>query len=279
MALLPSIATAAVFTVMVALGLLLGREQIAAAFERRVLMAAVLFAVVVPVPAMAVALVRLAGLTGPVAAGIILMSISPGAPVALRRALDVGGRTSFAPALHLAIVLLAVATVPLSVIVMSAIFGVPFAVSPLDVARQVFLAQILPFGIGAAIRAYRPAAADWLEPRLARVSNLLLIGLLMMCLYLLGPVLTSLHWVPAIAGAVLTVCALAVGAACAGRDAQARRQAAVAAAMRNPGLALLIATVNHQPPAVTASVLGYAIGAALVVTLYVVRSRSRANRA
>ena len=43
----------ALFAVMLSLGLMLGREQIAAALQRRVVLAALLFAVVVPVPAMA----------------------------------------------------------------------------------------------------------------------------------------------------------------------------------------------------------------------------------
>ena len=84
-------ATATVFVVMFALGLMLGREQIAAALQRRVVLAAVIFAVVVPIPALAVLVVKVFALTGPVAAGIVLMAISPGAPVALRRALDAGG--------------------------------------------------------------------------------------------------------------------------------------------------------------------------------------------
>ena len=51
---------------------------------------------------------------------------------------------------------------------------------------------------------------------------------------------------PTIAGVAMTLCALAVGAAFAGRDAEVRPAAAVAAAMRNPGLALVIATVNPR---------------------------------
>jgi hypothetical protein len=64
--------------------------------------------------------------------------------------------------------------------------------------------------------------------------------------------------------------ALLVGTACAGRDAPVRPAGAVAAAMRNPGLALLIATVNKAPAAVTASVFAYALGMALIVTVFVV---------
>src|SRR4249920_1962161 len=118
-----------------------------------------LFAVVVPVPALAVIVVKLFGLRGAVAAGIVLMAISPGAPVALRRAIQAGGGSEFAPTLHLAIVMLAVITVPVSVMVMSWIFSVRFAISPVDVARQVFFAQLLPLGIGAALRAWRPVTA------------------------------------------------------------------------------------------------------------------------
>jgi BASS family bile acid:Na+ symporter len=275
MTLLPSIAAAAVSAVMVSLGLLLGREQITAALRRRTVLAAVLFAVIVPVPALAVVFVRLAGLTGPVAAGIVLMSISPGAPVALRRAFEVSGRGSIAPALHLAIVILAVVTVPVSLLIMNAIFGVAFAVSPLQVARQVFLAQLLPLGVGVAIRALRPATATWLEPRLARLSNVLLLALLVVCVYALWPQFVELGWMPAVGGAVLTLCALAVGSVSAGRDLRARRQAAIAAAMRNPGLALLITTVNQLPVTVTAAVIAYALGAAVVVTLYVLWQRRR----
>ncbi len=255
---------------MLSLGLRLGREHLAAALQRRMVLAAIVFAVVVPVPALAVAFVKLLGLKGAVAGGIVLMSISPGAPVALRRALDVGGRTGFAPVLHLAIVMLAVVTVPASVIVIDLVFGVTLSISPLDVARQVFITQLLPLGIGVALHIRWPAVAARLQEPLTRVSNVMLLALHAVCLYTLWPLLVDVGWIPGIGGAVLTACALAIGAAFAGRDAAARPPAAIAAAMRNPGLALMIATVNHLPIAVTAAVFGYALGAAVVVTAFVV---------
>lgn len=259
------LAAVTVFTVMLSLGLLLEREQIAKALQRRVVLAAVLFAVVVPVPALAVVIVKLFGLRGAVAAGIVLMAISPGAPIALRRAIQAGGGPEFAPALHLAIVILAIVTVPVSVQVMSWIFSVRFAISPFDVARQVFFAQLLPLGIGAALRAWRPVVAARLEPRFAMVSNLMLLALIVLCLVALGPRIVAIGWAPVIAGIGLTLCALVAGAIVAGRDASVRPAAAVAAAMRNPGLALLIATRNAAPLDVTASVFAYALGLAGVI--------------
>jgi len=269
---------ATLFTVMLSLGLMLGREQIAAALQRRVVLAALLFGVVVPVPILAVLFVKLFGVKGAIAAGILLMAISPGAPVALRRAIEAGGPSAFAPALHLAIVASAVATVPISLAILDAIFEKDFAITPLEVARQVFFAQLLPLGVGAALRAFRPVTAARIEPVLTRASNLMLLALALVLLVVLWDLLKEIGWTPFIAGASLSACAILVGAAFAGPDAPVRPAGAVAAAMRNPGLALLIAAVNKLPAAVIASVFGYALGLTLVVAGFVVyQGRKRAG--
>jgi BASS family bile acid:Na+ symporter len=269
-------ATAVVWIVMFALGLMLGREQIAAAMQRRVILAAVIFAVFVPVPVLAVLAVKLFGITGPVAAGIVLMAISPGAPVALRRALEAGGDRAFAPALHLAIVALAVVTVPLTVAILDWIFAKDFAVTPLHIGKQVFFAQLLPLALGATLRAFRPALAQRIETPMGRFGNLLLIVMAVMVLVDMPPLIRAVGWVPMIAGFGLTACALAVGAAFAWRDPAVRPAAAIAAAMRNPGLALVIATLNQAPADVTASIIGYALGLAVTIVAYL-RWRSRAR--
>ena len=184
-------------------------------------------------PALAVIVVKLFGLRGAVAAGIVLMAISPGAPVALRRAIQAGGGSEFAPTLHLAIVMFAVVTVPVSVMVMSWIFSVRFAISPLDVARQVFFAQLLPLGIGAALRAWRPVTTARLEPRLAALSNLMLLALIVLCLVVLGPRIAAIGWAPVIAGIGLTLCALFAGTSSldamlpCGRRQRSRRRCAI----------------------------------------------------
>ena len=261
-------ATATIFAVMFALGLMLGREQIAAALQRRVVLAAVVFAVVVPVPMLAVLGAKLFALKGSVAVGIILMAISPGAPVALRRALDAGGDRAFAPALHLAIVMLAVVTVPATVAILDWIFAKDFTVTPFHIGRQVFFAQLLPMALGASLRAIRPAIAARLEAPLGRVGNFLLLALAIMVLVDMPSIIAAVGWTPMIAGVVMTVCALAVGAAFAWRDPDVRPAAAVAAAMRNPGLALVIATLNRVPSDVTAAVIGYALGLGLTMVAF-----------
>ena len=230
------------------------------------MLAAVLFAVVVPVPILAVVVVKLFGLRGAVAAGIVLMAISPGAPVALRRAIQAGGGPQFAPTLHLAIVMFAVVTVPVSVMVMSLdFFGALRDLPARRGAPGVLRSAVAP---GDRRGVARVAARDWLPDSsrgLPRLSNLMLLALIVLCLVVLGPRIVAIGWAPVIAGMGLTLCALFAGTIFAGRDASVRPAAAVAAAMRNPGLALLIATRNAAPPDVTASVFGYALGLAGVI--------------
>src|SRR5262245_77381 len=209
------LAATAIFMVMLSLGLILGREQLAAALRRRNALAAIILGVIVPLPILAVMLVNLLDLEGPVTIGIVLMSVSPGAPLALRRAIDAGGHARFAPALHLAIILLAVFTVPASIAILNAVFGVAFTASVFSVARQVFFSQLLPIGIGASILAVRPGLAARIEPPLQKISDLLFITLVLACMYLLGGLLVQIGWMPVIAGMTLTACALVLGAACA----------------------------------------------------------------
>ena len=256
------------FTVMFAIGLMLGPGQVKAAMTRRTILLSVLFAAVVPLPILAIILMKLFDLQGPVAVGLLLMAISPGAPIALIRAIDAGGHREFAPALHVAIVTLAVVTVPLSVSILNAIFAADFQVTYMQIGRQVFIAQLLPLLLGAFIRYLNPALATKIEPRFVRIGNALLM-LFSLCLVVdIVPIVIGIGFVPTLVGSGMTVFALTIGALFAGRDTEARPATSIAVAMRNPGLAMVIANANHAPPAVTAVIMGYTVGVVLVVSAY-----------
>lgn len=262
------IALPTLFTVMFAIGLMLGPAQVAAAMTRRTILLAVLFAAVVPLPVVTVVAVELFSLRGPIGVGLLLMAISPGAPFALRRAIDAGGHRDFAPALHIAIVALAVVTVPLSVAILDALFSADFQVTYLQIGKQVFFVQLLPLLLGALLHYLKPDLATWLEPRAARLGNRLVAVFTVILLIDIVPIVASIGYVPTLAGAVMAIFALAIGGLFAGNDSEARPAAAIAVAMRNPGLALVIAEANHAPPEVTAVVLGYTVGVALVVSVF-----------
>jgi bile acid:Na+ symporter, BASS family len=266
-------ATVTVFSVMLALGLNLGREPFAALRPRRWMLARVLVAVLVAVPALAVVALHALGVKAPVAVGIVLMTISPGAPVALRRSLDAGGHPGFAPAMHLVIVTMAVLTVPAWVAILDWTLAVDYTVTPFDIARQVFFAQLLPLALGAALRALCPGLAARLVAPLARVGNWLLLAVALAVLADGPSVIATVGWTPVVAGLAITAGALVVGSAAVWADAGLRPAAAIAAAMRNPGLAIVIAAVNRLPDDVVATVLGYTLGLSVTLTAYLLWRR------
>jgi BASS family bile acid:Na+ symporter len=73
------------------------------------------------------------------------------------------------------------------------------------------------------------------------------------------------------AGAVvlITAGALACGHLLGGPEPGTRTAAAILTAARNPGLAMVVATVNHAQPLVIAAILAYLLFAALTVLPYV----------
>src|SRR5512139_4346873 len=95
------VAGATVFAVMFDLGLGIVPREFRWALQQPGLLVRGLFAVLVAVPVLALALVRAFDLPRAAEIGILLMAIAPGAPVALRRSLGAGGHPAFAPALQI----------------------------------------------------------------------------------------------------------------------------------------------------------------------------------
>ena len=267
------VAAATIFAVMFDLGLKIARERgrVGGAAASGSLLKG-LFAVLVAVPAMAVVVTDAFGLPRAAMVGIVLMALSPGAPVALRRSLEAGGEESFAPILQIAVAALAVVTMPLSIAALNEYYAGQAVISPRELARQVFFAQFLPLGLGVLARRLLPGRRRARSPgsrrgddaparprgpgdreRLARGHRGGASGRL-------GVVL-------------MTLLALAVGHAMGGPHPQTRTAVAISSAVRNPGLALVVATVNDAHATVTATMVAYLVIAAFTVMPYVVWRR------
>jgi bile acid:Na+ symporter, BASS family len=262
------VAAATVFSVMFTLGLGIVIGEMRWVFAQPGRLARALFAVIVAVPAIALVVTRLFDLERWVEIGIVLMAIAPGAPVALRRSLAAGGSRSFAPVLQILIALLAIVSMPLWVAALNVVYAGHAEISPWPLARQVFFAQLMPLCLGVACRAAWPDRALGLEPRLARVAGVLLVVLTVLALIDVWQVVFDAGLRSALAIAVLTLLALAAGHLLGGPDPGTRTSIAISSALRNPGLALLVATLNNAAPAVTRTVLAYLVIAALTVVPY-----------
>jgi BASS family bile acid:Na+ symporter len=267
------LAAGTVFTVMFSLGLGIAAGELKLIWQRPALMSRGLFSVLVAVPAVALLVTRFLNLPRFVEIGLVLMAISPGAPVALRRSLGAGGHRAFAPSLQICVALLAVVSMPLSIAALNEFYAGHASVAPWSVAKQVFVAQLLPLALGMTLRKCRRPLAERFEPKLARAGNLLLVVLLAVILIDVWKVTMDAGvrvW-PSIA--LTTAAALALGHWLGGPEPATRTAVAITSALRNAGLALLVATLNAAPPAVTGTVLAYVLVSALLVVPYIMWRR------
>ncbi len=264
-----AVAAATLFVVMFDLGLAIVPGEFRWVLARPALVLRALFAALVAVPALAWLVARAFDLPRAAEVGIVLMAISPGAPVALRRSLHAGGHRSFAPALQILLALLAVVSMPLSIAAFDEYYGGTATIDPRHLARQVFFAQLLPLGLGMLARRLWPAAVSRSERRLRRAGAALLVALIALVLVDNWRMVVDAGPRVALAIVVVTLLATAVGHALGGPEPATRTATAISSAARNPGLALLVATLNGAAPAVSATVLAYLLIAALTLTPYI----------
>jgi predicted Na+-dependent transporter len=263
-------AVATVFVVMFSLGLASEAGELRWALGRPGLVARALVTVLVIVPAAAVVVTRALGLPWAAQVGIVLMAVCPGAPVALRRSLDAGGHHSFSTALQLLVATLAVVTMPVSIALLNPLYSGHASISPGQVARQVFTAQLLPIGLGLLARRMAPALAARSVPVVTRAASLMLAAFSVVLILVIWRAVLGAWPRTILAIMVVTLVALAVGHAMGAPGGDTRTAVAMASAIRNPGLALLVAAANNAAPEITATVMACALWSAITVTPYAV---------
>ena len=268
--LLSSAAVATVFTVMFDLGLAIVPGDFRRAWQHPGQMLKGLFSVLIVVPAVALAVTRMFDLARTVEIGIVLMAISPGAPVALRRSLNAGGDRAFAPALQIAVAMLAVVSMPLWIAALNEVYSGSASIDPRHLARQVFVAQLLPLGLGMLVRQIAPHWASRFGARLDRVATVLLITLAVLALIDVWHTVVDAGWHATLAIFLTTALVLICGHVLGGPDPATRTALAIVSAARNPGLALVVATVNGAAPGTIATVLAYLVVSALTVVPYLI---------
>jgi len=260
---------ATLFTVMFALGLALEVGDLRWTFAHPGLVARSLFSVFVVVPIVAMVTTHLFDLPLVAQLGVVLMAISPGAPVALRRSIMAGSRASFAAALQLLVAALAIVTMPVWVEILNRIYGTSASISPTLVMQQVVMSQLLPLVFGLIVRRAMPAVAlEWL-PTVQRVSTALLVVVALMLLLTLWRAVLASGLGTSLAAVTTTLVSIAIGHALGGPSGNTRSALAIASGLRNAGLALLVATSNGAPLELKAAVLAYLLWAAATVTPYI----------
>jgi predicted Na+-dependent transporter len=261
------IVSAALFTIMFALGVGLTGEAIVRLSRRPALVIRVLIGSCVLVPLVALLLMKLPlslALTQPARIGIALMAASPSAPLTLRKAGKVGGDRELAAVLQACVAVAAIVSIPLIADLYQSSFGVSgWDITARSVALQVGKTQVLPLLAGLTLRRWRPGLAERLSGPLDKLANGLLLLLIVLVLVKSFPLLVAFVGANLLAlafMAVMVLAALAIGYGISGPEPRERVTIALVTSMRNPGLALLFATTyGSNIPGLKLAVLAYLV--------------------
>jgi BASS family bile acid:Na+ symporter len=237
-------------------------------WRRRSLWWRSLLATCVLVPAFAIGLTLALRLPPTVGLGLTLLALSPSAPLAPRQALRLGGDPVYAFHLHLTLALLSVVILPPALGLLGRALHIPLRAEMRPIVLTLLLGQVVPLGVGLAVRALSPKLAAPLGKIATAVGNVLLAVLLVIVVVTSGRDIASLGGASLGAIFVVAVAALLVGHAVGGPARETRRVLAIESASRHPGVALLVATVNLPGENVLPAIGAYLIVSLLVVLAY-----------
>jgi BASS family bile acid:Na+ symporter len=227
-------------------------------------------------PLFAILLAAIFPLTPEILGGLVLMSISPGAPMLTRMVAKKG--MVFDPSLAASYQILVGLLTPLLTPALLHGVGLHFHrdvwVDPWVLAWQVASLQFVPLTIGLLLKHYSPGFADWAQPWMNRAGNLMVTGYLLVVVFGLRRVLLAVG--PATAGiaVLLALACLAFGHWLGGATI------ALSNTNRHVGLAMLISGLNfpQKSQLIIPFFAAYAFTAPLLIAGYALwRRKSEAK--
>jgi len=243
------VAPLAVAFIVFAQGLKISPSQVMIYFkERPWLMLRSLAAVLVLVPAAALAIILLLQPSPGVVVGLAILVACPPAPLMLKGAPKMGGGSAaYMASLHLSLAVLAFITVPIILDLISMPLGFHADVDLLKMAWILGRTILIPIALGMAVRSFFPNFADTNGPRLDKVGTIGLLVVVLIALVKFFPWLLKMDLWSYLVIVVVCAVALAIGHWFGPRDPHDRTILAVESGVRHPVLAITIGALNFTP--------------------------------
>ncbi|MBI5545261.1 MAG: bile acid:sodium symporter [Deltaproteobacteria bacterium] len=254
--------------VMLAQGSTVEGRQLLYLVQRPGLLARSLLAAVVAVPLIALLVGWLLRPEPTVRVGLAVLAACPVAPLMIIKVRKATGGADYVAALHLTLAVLSIVTTPLALALLSRALGFQAEIRPLAVAGQVARSVLLPFGLGVAARTWTPDFAARVRRPVAVIGGSALLVAIVILLAATWRLLLAMDLRSYLAMGVMLLAALAVGELLGGGSPTQRAALALESAARNPGLALLIATLNFDRRRSLAVLLPYLIVSVTLVSVY-----------
>ncbi|TQM13619.1 bile acid:sodium symporter family protein [Pseudonocardia kunmingensis] len=259
-ALLNTVLVAFVVATMLSAGLRTSIAALLGVLRNGLLVLLVLVANLVVVPLLGLAVGLLFALSTAGLVALVLVASSPGAPFGAKMAMIQKGDVVTGSVLQVLLAAVGSLTFPVTanLLLSWANLGDDVSIPVGRLIASVAVLQLVPFGVGLAVRAWAPAtAASWMAP-VARTSNLAFVGVL--AFGVLGSWAQIVDLIGSrvlLAAVVFTVVGVLVGWALASGPPTTRTTAALIAPTRNAGPAFAaVAIAFENDPAILAGLTG-----------------------
>jgi len=260
---------AAVFLLMISIGMSLRREQMLASYRRMTwaMWLRLLVATFIVPPAIALLLPHIFPLSLAELEGLFMVGVAPGAPLMTRNIAKRGFDMQLAAGYQVWGALLIPVMIPLMVFTAGRLYDRNIWIPPRALLTQIAEEQFLPLLLGMVIAYLLPVLAAKLQPKMTLIGNVVLTLAILGFLFALGPkVLKSLTlWLP-VAALVLAVGSVAaIWLLVTAPDALTSRTLSICNANRHIGLALLLSGQYLHAKAALPAVASYALIAPFVM--------------
>jgi BASS family bile acid:Na+ symporter len=239
-------------------------------FRRPRLLVRSTVAMFVIMPVLAVTLVRVFEFPQTVRIALVALAISPIPPLFPRNESKAGGSTADGVALMVVLSSLSIVTIPASLEVLNAVFGLSLGIAPATVAGIVLRTVLGPVAAGMTVRRLMPAVAARIEKPVMRVGGLLIAVVVVVLLAATAPAVWALVGDGTIvAMVVFTAAGLLVGHLLGAPNRDHSVVLALSTACRHPAMALTVVSANFRDERSGGAIVLYLLVSTLVAVPYI----------
>ena len=207
--------------------------------------------------------------------------MSPVPPLLPLKETKAGGDQGHALGLMAILALLAIAVIPLEILILQSLVGRPLEIASAAVVRVILISTLVPLAVGIVVRSFMPGLADWIEKPLALMAKVLLALMVVVLLVAIAPAILAVIRDPTVVIAIVVFLAvgLAVGHVLGGPNPNNSVVLALSTACRHPAIALSIAAANFPEERFDAVILLYLVLGAIAAVPYLAWHRRRSRTA
>ncbi len=245
-----------VVATMLSMGLALNLSQIVKPLKKPILVLDVIVTNFMIIPLATLGIASLLPIDEGVKIGLVIVSLSAGAPFTPKLVEIAKSDTALATAVMLLLMVVTVILLPIGLPIM---LGGDVNVDSGAIAKSLVIMMIFPLAIGLFIKSKAEDFAKKWQGKMVKLSNMALLAIIILLVILNGKAMINFIGYGLLAVVLFMVISLVIGFVAGGKMYEKRVVSSLAAAQRNISAALVVAAQNFENPNVTVTIIAVSV--------------------